>query len=123
MKNVIEGKIYNTETATLIASDHYWDGSNFDRNGRNTYLYRTPRGAYFLYHTTRWSGENDTIQPIEIDEAISTYGELREKDLSYEDAFDAVPEEPEPKRGRPPMYDSKLLKTALWLPEHRTTLS
>ena len=28
MKKVIGGKSYDTETAQLVASDRYWDGSN-----------------------------------------------------------------------------------------------
>jgi hypothetical protein len=46
MKKVIEGKVYNTETATLI---HEWDngmyGSDFKRCEES--LYRTAKGAYF----------------------------------------------------------------------------
>jgi hypothetical protein len=59
MKEICGGKLYDTKTATLIASKRYWDGRNFERRGRNTYLYRTKRGNYFSYHTTCWQGEID----------------------------------------------------------------
>ncbi len=38
MKQQIDGKEYNTETAQGVASDHYWDGNNWDRHGRSTFL-------------------------------------------------------------------------------------
>lgn len=47
MERIVEGKRYSTRTSTLLASDRYWDGSNWERSGRNCYLYVTPRGRYF----------------------------------------------------------------------------
>lgn len=48
MKKVIDGKIYNTETATRIAN---WDngvyGSDFNACGES--LYVTKNGAYFVH--------------------------------------------------------------------------
>ena len=44
MEQIINGLRYDTETAALVASDRWWDGHNFERNGRNTYLYRTKAG-------------------------------------------------------------------------------
>lgn len=47
MKRIIEGKVYNTETAEQVA---YWDngyyGNDFKRCEEG--LYRTERGAWFL---------------------------------------------------------------------------
>lgn len=47
MKRVIDGKVYDTETATAICelACHYYQG---DFNWHDTRLYRTQRGAYFL---------------------------------------------------------------------------
>jgi len=42
---VIGGKRYRTAASTLIASDAYFDGSNWERHGRNTFLYRTKNGG------------------------------------------------------------------------------
>jgi len=36
MRQVVNGKVYDTEKARLVASDRYWDGSNWERHGRNT---------------------------------------------------------------------------------------
>jgi hypothetical protein len=56
MKRVIEGKTYNTETATLIGEASY--GYSGDFNAWDETLYRTPKGAFFLVGSggarTRW---------------------------------------------------------------------
>ena len=80
MRKIIHGKVYDTNTATEIASDYYWDGQNFQRHGRNTYLYATPRGAFFAHHTTLWQGENDQIEPLSASEARELYDSLHEQD-------------------------------------------
>tara|TARA_R100001163_G_C5022950_1_gene165260 strand:- start:257 stop:562 length:306 start_codon:yes stop_codon:yes gene_type:complete len=45
MKAIIDGKRYNTETATEVASRHHGTG-NFDDVSES--LYRTAKGAWFL---------------------------------------------------------------------------
>ncbi len=88
---IVGKKRYSTKTATLIASDAYWDGSNWERHGRNTFLYRTPRGAFFTVNLTQWQGEQDTLLPITQDEAIDLYeNSLPEHELSYAEAFPSV---------------------------------
>jgi len=93
MKQIIDGKLYNTETADVIASDNYWDGSNRDRHGRNTFLYKTKKGAFFLHHTTRWQGERDSIEAISDDEAKAQYERLPEHETDYKEAFGEDPDE------------------------------
>lgn len=47
LKKVIDGKLYNTETATMIAE--YWNGlTNSDFNHISEELYRTKNGNFFL---------------------------------------------------------------------------
>jgi hypothetical protein len=87
---VIGGKRYNTETAEVIASNAYWDGHNWERSGRNTYLYRTKKGGYFATHLTCWQGERDTLEPLSQDEAVSMYESLQEHEIDFEDAFPGV---------------------------------
>jgi hypothetical protein len=91
MIQIINGLRYNTETAQLVASDNYWDGQNFDRRGRNTYLYKTLKGNYFLHHTTRWQGEIDSIVAVTKEDAKSYYENLVEHEMTYEEAFNEVP--------------------------------
>ena len=93
MQQIIEGIRYNTDNATLIADDHYWDGQNMDRHGRNRYLYRSPKGRYFLHLTTRWQGEEDHITPLTPDDAKTHYEQLGSTHLTYEQALGEPPDE------------------------------
>jgi len=93
MQQIVNGLKYDTEKATLIASDRYWDGSNWERKGRNTYLYRTAKGNFFLHHTTLWQGERQSIEPISQSEAMSYYEQLPERATEYKEAFGVEPEE------------------------------
>jgi hypothetical protein len=88
---IVDRKRYDVQTATLIASDAYWDGHNWERHGRNTFLYRTPKGNYFTVLLTQWQGERDNLQPVSLEEAIELYeGPLTEHEESYAAAFPGV---------------------------------
>jgi len=88
---IIGKKRYSVKTATLIANDAYWDGHNWERSGRNTFLYRTPKGAYFTVTLTKWQGEQDSLEPISQDEAINLFeGALSEHEVPYSEAFPGV---------------------------------
>jgi hypothetical protein len=88
---IIERKKYDVQTATLIASDAFWDGHNWERSGRNQFLYRTPNGAYFTISLTQWQGERDSLIPVSQDEAINLYEtDLTEHEVVYAEAFPGV---------------------------------
>jgi hypothetical protein len=88
---IIERTRYDVTKTTLIASDAYWDGHNFERHGRNTFLYKTPKGRYFTVTLTQWQGERDHLEPVSLDEAISLYeGRLSEHEVEYAAAFPDV---------------------------------
>ena len=94
MQQIINRKRYDTETSTLLSGDDFWDGRNWERRGRNIFLYRTRNGAYFAVHLTqRWQGEQDRIEPLSEDEAIAIFeshleaGEVR---VEFEAAFPKV---------------------------------
>ena len=88
---IVNRKRYSTETATLIADDVFWDGHNFERNGRNTWLYRTPNGRYFTVTCSQWQGERDSLEPISKGDAIDLYeNELPEHEVDYAEAFPDV---------------------------------
>lgn len=106
---------YNVATATLLASDEYWDGHNFERSGHNTFLYKTRGGAFFRVDLTQWDGERDTLEPISREDAMALYERLEEHDVKYEEAFDAVVEEAS--AGRPTYFDQPMKQTAVWLPQ------
>ena len=90
MNQVIGGKRYRTETSTFIASDAYWDGHNYERRGRNTFLFRTPNGSYFAQHQTQWQGEVDSLEPLSKEEAITLFESLQEKEVDFAEAFPGV---------------------------------
>ena len=48
MKKIIDGKIYNTETATEVCSYEYGSG-RMDFSYCKETLYMTPRGAWFIH--------------------------------------------------------------------------
>jgi hypothetical protein len=88
---IIGQKKYSTRSATLLAGDDFWDGHNFERHGRNTFLYRTTSGAYFTVNLTQWQGERDTLVPVTLDEAIDLFeGTLTEHRVPYREAFPGV---------------------------------
>ena len=87
---IIDRKRYSTTTATLLSGDDHWDGNNFERQGRNTFLYRTPNGSYFATHLTRWEGELDRIEPLTIDEATSMYESHEVPRGTFAEAFPGV---------------------------------
>ena len=76
MKKIIAGKIYDTETAELIADNEFADGTNRMKSGRSTSLYKTRKGNFFAHHETCWQGERDTIEPLTIKQAKEYYEEL-----------------------------------------------
>lgn len=87
---IVDRKRYSVATAELLAGDDYWDGHNFERRGRNTFLYRTKKGAYFQVNLTQWQGEQDTLEPLTQEEAIELFESLTEHRVDYEDAFPNV---------------------------------
>ena len=66
-KRIIDGKTYNTETATQIAGSEM-DGGFYDSG---EYLYQTRFGAFFRYSYLDGTGENDyqSVEPLSPDEA------------------------------------------------------
>ena len=63
----------------------------FRSYGRNTWLYRTPNGNYFSVTRTQWQGEEDSLEPLTLDEAIDLYeNSLTKHYETYEDAFPGV---------------------------------
>ena len=87
---VVAGKRYRTETATLIAHDEYWNGYNYEQGGRNTFLFRTPRGDFFAQHQTLLRGEVNKIKPLDMAEALALYQSLPKKEVPFGVAFPYV---------------------------------
>lgn len=82
---------YDVSKSTLLAGDDYWDGHNWERRGRNRFLYKTPTGRYCVVTRTMWQGEEDTLEPVTLDEAISLFeGPLTNHRVTYAAAFPDV---------------------------------
>ena len=103
MNKIIEGRRYNTESATLLA--HWSVGfSPRDNDYYNEYLYVTKSGNYFLYgkgnagskYNTRiqenaYTGSED-IEPIPYERARK-YAEVHLKPEEYEAIFEVIDDE------------------------------
>lgn len=94
MEAIINKVRYRVADATLLAHDEYWDGRNWERGGRNTFLYRSPRGRYFAVHLTKWQGERNYIEPLSEEDAYELYERLPEQEVSVEEAFPSTVIEP-----------------------------
>ena len=66
-KRIIDGKTYNTETATQITGERSDDGPY----ERGSFLYQTRFGAFFAYEYLDGSGEDDfeRIEPLTPEQA------------------------------------------------------
>lgn len=93
LSRIVDRKKYAVSTATLLCGDDYWDGHNFERHGRNCFLYRTPNNNYFFVNMSQWQGEDyQVIEPCTRDEAIEFYDSCRDDDqrVTFADAFPGV---------------------------------
>ena len=90
MEAVIDRKRYSVKTAQLLAGDDFWDGHNYERRGRNTFLYRTQKGSYFAVYLSQWQGEQKRIWPLGEDEAYLMFEQLSEKRVDFPEAFPGI---------------------------------
>ena len=101
MKKIINGKKYDTETATKVACwDNGYYSSDFDFEAAT--LYRKKTGEYFIHgeggarsqyathYGSSW-GYGETIRPLTIDEA-KEWSERHMDGDSYEEEFGEVEE-------------------------------
>jgi len=92
MVRVINGKKYDTDTASLVAHDQMFP--TWYRAARHKYLYVTRKGNFFLHSTSPVQGEiPEDITPLTIEEAKEWYGKLSIVEMDYEDAFGEEPED------------------------------
>ena len=84
VSRIVDGRKYDTETAT-----HVCCGAR--DVGRQTHLYQTRKGAYFLAYCTIWEGERDAIAPITVAEA-KEFAAARLTATEFEQHFGAVEE-------------------------------
>ena len=90
MIQIIDRRRYSVATSTLLAGNDHWDGHNFERSGRNSFLYKTQLGAYFTVNMSQWQDEQDTLIPCSPDEAIEHFEEMTEHRINFSEAFPDV---------------------------------
>ena len=90
MKQKIHGSFYDTDTATLIASDEPWLVATGEATTiRKKFLFRTPEGRYFIWHRTRWEKARDVLEPLTSDAAKESFHLLPVKVQEFGEAFSA----------------------------------
>jgi hypothetical protein len=80
MKTIIEGRIYDTDTATHMCSSA---GQTQDMHDYPHHLYRSPRGQFFVFHDSDYGRE---IELIDEDDARSFF-EHHGNPAEYQDVF------------------------------------
>jgi hypothetical protein len=88
MKQRIHGNSYDTDTATLLASEEPWVVASGEAPGlRKKFLYRTPEGRFFIWHRTQWEKARDILEPLSSDAAKDSFHMLPLKVQEFGDAF------------------------------------
>jgi len=93
MKQAFHGEVYDTGNATLLARHESPSGIKALKGQRVADLYRTPCGSYFKYETTASlfsEDEDPEIIPVSLQEALSLYRALDDRQLAFKEAFPAV---------------------------------
>jgi hypothetical protein len=89
MKKVRLGKSYDTETATLICCDDFMHNQ---KSRVCNSLYKTQKGNFFLVKESKYADDDDSLEPIEDNEAKYFYELCQHQLIEYYDAFGVEPE-------------------------------
>lgn len=89
---LLEGKPFKfsnkASKVTLIASRFpEGDGTASDVNPRNSLLYRTQGGRYFISHQTTAPNEMEALEPVSLERAQQLYTELGVQAVDWFTAF------------------------------------
>ena len=76
MDVVVDGRLYTTKCAVLLADDAGPDGGMWERAGRNTFLFRDPSGIYFAEHRSAWGVDSDYVEALSAGQALQLYEQL-----------------------------------------------
>jgi hypothetical protein len=85
VQNAIDGVIYDTETATLLARDANYD--DLSRPFAYTELYRSPKGHYFKAETLSLMPPSTKLARLSLEEAIKEFNELPNRLCDFREAF------------------------------------
>lgn len=87
---IFDRKRYDTKTSTLLAGDDWFDGHNYERRGRQRFLYRTAKGAFLLQSLTQWEKERNRLELVDEAQALALWEELTERRVGFSEAFPGV---------------------------------
>ena len=87
MRNLIDGRIYDTEKSDMVATNGYSAGSNKHNDGRSSTLYKTKKGQFFTHYSTCWQGECDSLDPVSNNQAQEIYAGMYRREMEIEEAF------------------------------------
>jgi len=93
MRNLIEGKIYDTDKSDVVATNDFSDPSNMYNVGRSSTLYKTKKGRFFVEYNTCWQGEHDSLEPVSTKTAQEIYAGMYDRKMGIEEAFGTEIEE------------------------------
>lgn len=93
MKQTIDGKLYDTEAATVVASDRRWSNHDVEREGCNTFLYKIQKGRFFVLYEAPWLRDSDRIEPLDAKTAIILFERLPKQEKTWEEVFGKGPKE------------------------------
>ncbi|HEX8967979.1 MAG TPA: hypothetical protein VF937_08875 [Chloroflexota bacterium] len=93
MDIVVDGRLYSTRRAVLLADDADRDGT-FGRAARNTFLFRHPSGVYFAEHRGAWNVDSDYVEALSPVQARELYEQLPIHEVEPGLAFDDGPAPP-----------------------------
>lgn len=90
MRKIIDRKVYDTSTATVICRSGQL---NVDGCTRSATLFKTKKGNFFILNETMWQGEHDSITVLTENEAADFYENCAETFMFFEKAFSIKIEE------------------------------
>ena len=93
------GVFYSTRVAYLLAHDSYFDSVSWERNGANTFLFRTADGSFFVQHQVCTvdcsTALEDGIKPLSEYQALLLYWDLPIRARGFHEAFGIASREPD----------------------------
>lgn len=92
MRQTIDGKLYDTETATRVAGNQRCSEHDLWRKGCNTFLYKTQEDNFFVLYEIPWLRKKDRIEPLGVKTAIILYERLPKQEKTWKEVFGKGPE-------------------------------
>lgn len=89
VETIFKGWKYSTKNSMLLAGDDYEEG-NYEREGTNKFLYKTPNNRYFYVFQQDKKIAPDKLVPISPDEAMQLYAALPVRRIDFSKAFPNV---------------------------------